>query len=305
MTTPHVVLLIAAPGTGAIDDAAVSRVLDLLFHVTPWGNFSRWLKPQEALEFDVELADAAARTTLVKNLSALLGTAPIDVHVIPSEPRAKALLIADMDSTIIQQECIDEMAAVLGLKPKIAAITDRAMRGELPFEAALKERVGLLKGITTTQLQTVFDQHVTLMPGAKTLVATMKARGAFTALVSGGFTFFTDRVAKAVGFDVSHANILSMTAGALTGTVAEPIQGREAKHAQLLALQKARKLDVQDTLAVGDGANDLDMIRAAGLGVAYRAKPIVAVEAHTSVTHGDLTSLLYLQGFSATDFVTA
>ncbi|MFM2423087.1 MAG: phosphoserine phosphatase SerB [Pseudomonadota bacterium] len=305
MAMPHVALLVAKPGSGAVDDALVTRTLDGLFQSTPWGNFSRWLAPQEAIEFDVEVESEAARKALLAKLKAAVASAPVDAHVIPAEARAKKLLIADMDSTIIQQECIDEMADVLGLKPKIAAITERAMRGELPFEAALRERVALLKGISTADLQKVFDERVKLTPGAKTLLATMRAKGAFTALVSGGFTFFTERVAKVVGFDVNHANSLDMANGLMTGTVAEPIVGREAKRAALESYRTKRGLAPEETLAVGDGANDLDMIRAAGLGVAYRAKPVVAEEAHAGVTHGDLTSLLYLQGYAAKDFVRA
>ena len=191
--------------------------------------------------------------------------------------RRKRLLVADMDSTIIDQECIDEMADVLGLKRRIAAITERAMRGELPFQDALSERLALLAGIWEAQLATVYRRRITLMPGARTLVATMKANGAHTALVSGGFTFFTSRVAAAVGFDANHANTLEFAKGHLTGGVTGPILGREAKLAVLSNVTAGNsQSSPRPTLAVGDGANDLGMIRAAGLGVAYRAKPIVA-----------------------------
>ena len=227
------------------------------------------------------------------------GSLPIDVCVVPADGRRKGLLIADMDSTIIQQECIDEMADMLGLKPRIAAITERAMRGELPFEAALTERLALLAGLAEGDLQRVFDERITLMPGARTLIATMRAAGALTALVSGGFSFFTSRVAATVGFDVNRANTLEVVDGRLTGRVVGPILGREAKLAALEHYRGERGLAAAATMAVGDGANDLAMIKAAGLGVAYRAKPVVAEEAHAGITHGDLTALAVPAGLRA------
>jgi phosphoserine phosphatase len=235
---------------------------------------------------------------------AALAGMPVDVNVVPAAGRRKHLLISDMDSTMIGQECIDEMADMRGLKPKIAAITERAMRGELDFEAALKERLGLLAGLSEADLEAVFTTRITMMPGAATLIATMKQHGAYTALVSGGFTFFTSRVARKLGFDTQRANQLGLSDGRLTGTVVGDILGRAAKRAMLLELAAQRGLPLTDTLAVGDGANDLDMIRASGLGVAYRAKPVVAAEAAASITHGDLTALLYLQGYSRAEFVT-
>jgi phosphoserine phosphatase len=227
----------------------------------------------------------------------------VDINVLPVASRRKHLLIADMDSTIIQQECIDEMADVFGLKPRIAAITERAMRGELDFEAALTERLGLLKGLDDAALERVYAERIILMPGATTLLATMKAHGAFTALVSGGFTFFTSRVAKAVGFDVNRANLLGFAEGRLTGHVIGPILGKAAKLTALREFAALRGLPLSDTLAVGDGANDLDMVKAAGLGVAFRAKPVVAAEARAAIAHGDLTALLYLQGYAKAEFV--
>ena len=217
--------------------------------------------------------------------------------------RRKKLIVADMDSTIIQQECIDEMADVLGIKDKVAAITERAMRGELKFEAALLQRLGLLMGLRESELGRVFEERITLMPGARTLIATMKSDGARTALVSGGFTFFTGRVAKLVGFDEHHSNTLALANGKLTGKVVGPILGREAKLATLQRLSNALRLPAEASLAVGDGANDLAMVKAAGLGVAFRAKPIVAAGASASITHGDLTALLYLQGYKRSEFV--
>jgi phosphoserine phosphatase len=264
-----------------------------------------WLSPGEACEFPLEASELPAARAVRDRIGARLGELPIDVCVVPAAGRRKGLLIADMDSTIIQQECIDEMADMLGLKPRIAAITERAMRGDLPFEAALRERLSLLAGLGVSALQRVFDERITLMPGARTLVATMRAHGAFTALVSGGFGFFTSRVAAAVGFDVNRANELEIVEERLTGGVVGPILGREAKLEALIAYRAARGLKEEATLAVGDGANDLAMIGAAGLGVAYRAKPVVAVEADAGITHGDLTALLFLQGYGRADFAAA
>lgn len=209
-----------------------------------------------------------------------------------------------MDSTIINVECLDELADFAGKKAEVSAITERAMRGELEFEGALRERVAMLKGLPVADLQLAYDQRVRLNPGARTFVRTMAANGARCWLVSGGFTFFTSRVAAAAGFHADRANTLGEAAGALDGTVGEPILGREAKLAALKDQAAALGLDLAETLAIGDGANDLAMIGAAGLGVAYRAKPIVAAEADAKVDHADLTALLYFQGYAAADFVT-
>jgi len=228
---------------------------------------------------------------------------PIDVCVQPADGRRKRLLVADMDSTIINVECLDELADFAGLKAEISAITERAMRGELEFEGALRERVGMLKGLSVTALQQAYDERVRLNPGARTLVRTMAANGARCVLVSGGFTFFTSRVAEAAGFHANRANTLKEADGALTGLVGEPILGREAKLAALTEEAAALGAPLSAALAIGDGANDLAMIQAAGLGVAYRAKPIVAAQAHAKVDHADLTALLYFQGYRADEFV--
>ncbi|MGE0766917.1 MAG: phosphoserine phosphatase SerB [Hyphomicrobiaceae bacterium] len=267
----------------------------------------RWLAPGEAWEALLARAEDADASPLIARVREALGDRPIDVNLVGADlaTRRKQLLVADMDSTIIGQECIDEMGDVLGIKSRIAAITERAMRGELDFEGALRARMALLAGLTEDDLQQVFDRRITLTPGARTVVRTMRANGAFTALVSGGFTYFTSRVAAAVGFEFNRANILEVAAGRLTGRVIEPILGREAKLAALLELADERGLDPGSALAVGDGANDLAMIGAAGLGVAFRAKPIVAAEADAGITHGDLTALLYLQGYCRDEFVTA
>lgn len=217
--------------------------------------------------------------------------------------RRKRLLIADMDSTIINVECLDELADFAGKKAEISAITERAMRGELEFEGALRERVGMLKGLSTDALQQTYDQRVRLNPGARTLVRTMAAHGARCVLVSGGFTFFTSRVAEAAGFHANRANTLTEADGKLTGAVGEPILGREAKLAALNEEAAGLGIPLAETLAIGDGANDLAMIQASGLGVAYRAKPIVAAEAHAKVDHADLTAVLYFQGYASDDFV--
>ena len=218
--------------------------------------------------------------------------------------RRKRLLVADMDSTIINVECLDELADFAGVKAKVAEITERAMRGELEFEGALRERVGMLKGLSLDALQQAYDERVRLNPGARTLVRTMAANGARCLLVSGGFTFFTSRVAEAAGFHAARANTLIEASGALTGQVGEPILGREAKLAALREEAAALGLPPHETLAVGDGANDLAMIEAAGLGVAYRAKPVVAAQADVRIDHADLTALLYIQGYAATEFRT-
>jgi phosphoserine phosphatase len=236
-------------------------------------------------------------------VKAAVGVLPVDFAVQPAEGRRKRLLIADMDSTIIGCECLDELADFAGVKDQVSEITERAMRGELLFEGALRERVGMLKGLSVDALQACYDDRVKLNPGARTLVATMAANGARCALVSGGFTFFTGRVAAAAGFHLNRANTLIEADGKLTGQVGEPILGKEAKLAALVEETAALGLTPADALAVGDGANDLAMIEAAGLGVAYRAKPIVAAQAHAKVDHADLTALLYFQGYKAAEFV--
>jgi phosphoserine phosphatase len=235
-------------------------------------------------------------------LRAAIEGKPIDAIVTKARGRRKALLIADMDSTIIQGETLDELAGFAGIGDKIAAITRRAMNGELDFKAALRERVAMLKGLDIGALEKTWQQ-VRLTPGARELVATMRAKGALTALVSGGFTFFTGKVAALLGFDLHRSNTLLDDGAALTGQVGEPILDRDSKLAALNALAAQRGVRLHATLAVGDGANDLDMIRAAGLGVAFHAKPIVAKEARAKVDHADLRALLFAQGYPASAFV--
>ena len=228
---------------------------------------------------------------------------PVDVNVVACAGRRKKLLIADMDSTIINCECLDELAGVAGIKAKVAAITERAMRGELDFAAALRERVAMLKGLSLGALEQVYAQSIRLNPGAGTLVATMRKQGAYALLVSGGFSYFTRRVAKDAGFHAEQANELLDDGAALTGLVREPILGREAKLAALLKMALDKQMNLADALAVGDGANDLAMIEHAGLGVAYHAKSVVAAAAHARIDHSDLTGLLYLQGYRDEEFV--
>ncbi len=233
---------------------------------------------------------------------AALEASPVDVCVQPWNGRRKRLLIADMDSTIIGCECLDELADYAGLKAEIAEITERAMRGELAFEPALRERVGKLKGLSLDALGRCYAERVRLNPGARTLVRTMAANGARCVLVSGGFTYFTRRVAEAAGFHADRANRLLDDGSALSGGVAEPILGRDAKLQALHEEVAALGVTPAEALAVGDGANDLAMIEAAGLGVAYRAKPVVAAQADARVDHADLTALLYFQGYRSAEF---
>lgn len=251
------------------------------------------------LELQTEIPD---RLLLTQEIQEALRNRQIDVIVQPAANRKKRLLVADMDSTIIGQECIDELADFAGKRAEISEITGRAMRGELDFEGALIERVSMLKGLPASVLEEAYAKKITLNPGARTLVKTMQKFGGKCALVSGGFTFFTARVAAAAGFDAHEANELLIENGALTGDVARPIKGREAKEKALIRLAGDYGFDLSETLAIGDGANDLAMLARAGLGVAYHAKPAVAAAAHARIDHGDLTALLYLQGIPQAEF---
>lgn len=258
-----------------------------------------WLGQSEACEIPFEGEPAPALGAARR----VLGTAPVDAAALPAHGRRKRLLIADMDSTLIEQECIDELAAAVGVGPQIAAITEMAMQGELAFEPALRERVSLLAQVPLAVAEQVLAERVSLTPGARTLVATMHAAGAHTMLVSGGFTLFAEAVAARLGVDEYRANELLHEAGRLTGRVAEPILGRAAKETALTELLPRLGLDLQQVLAVGDGANDAGMVRLAGLGVAFRAKPALRAVADAAVDHGDLTALLYLQGYRRDEFV--
>ena len=238
-----------------------------------------------------------------QQLSELLAEFPIDWVVQEADERCKKALLADMDSTVIQQECIDELAAEAGFGEKVAEITARAMRGELEFEPTLRERVGLLKDLPVSIIDKVLAERITLMPGGRALVATMKANGAYCALVSGGFTQFTSKIAATLGFDENRANTFRVEGDKLAGEVIPPILGRDAKVEALNDVVAKNNLETDDVMAVGDGANDLGMLNLAGSGVALHAKPIVAEQARFRIDHGDLTALLYIQGYRKADFI--
>ncbi|ESR27296.1 phosphoserine phosphatase SerB [Lutibaculum baratangense] len=289
---PSVIVLTGNPAEAALDSSIVDRLArDIGIGAR------RWLMPRVAAEFAVDDG-----TGSLEEARAAVADLPIDANLIPAEGRRKRLLLADMDSTIIGQECIDELADLVGIKTEIAGITERAMRGEIEFEPALRERVALLKGLDLRRIGELLGERISLNPGARTLVTTMRKAGAYTALVSGGFTHFTSVIADRAGFDENSANRLLIEGEFLTGVVEEPILGRAAKRERLEALLRERSLRSDAAIVVGDGANDLDMIRAAGLGVAYHAKPAVAAAAHARIDHGDLTALLFLQGYSQDEF---
>ncbi len=262
------------------------------------GGDARWLEPAVAAEFDIPSVPDN-RWQVWEDLQGLR----VDLIVQATEGRKKRLLLADMDSTMIQQECIDELADEAGVGAHVAGITARAMNGELDFEAALRERVGLLKGLPEAVIERVYQDRITFMPGGKALLATMKAHGGYAALVSGGFTAFTARVAEALGFDENRANTLNAENGALDGTVGMPILGKQAKLDALLEITARLGITPDEAMAVGDGANDLAMLNRAGAGVALHAKPSVAAQCDIRVNHGDLTALLFLQGYARAEFV--
>jgi phosphoserine phosphatase len=260
-----------------------------------------WLA--DGIACDIALRDGTEAETARAAIADVIGAAPIDLVIQDQDTRRKKLLIADMDSTMIGQECIDELAAEVGLKDKVALITARAMNGEIAFEPALRERVALLKGLPISVVDDVITKRITLTPGGIELIATMKSKGYYTALVSGGFTVFTSRIAATLGFDENRANILLEENGYLTGFVAEPILGKQAKVDALEDIAAKLGISPDEAMAVGDGANDLGMLHLAGSGVALHAKPAVAAEARIQINHGDLSALLYIQGYRKTDFV--
>jgi len=291
----HVATLLTNPARPSLSLVTVEAVRNA------WGGGAlRWLCPGEAAEFPLpEVPDN--RWEVWQGLQQL----GVDLVVQQAEGRAKRMLLADMDSTMIQQECIDELADEAGVWERVAAITARAMNGELDFEAALIERVGLLAGLPETVIARVLAERISYMPGGAALVATMKTRGGYTALVSGGFTAFTAGVASHLGFDEHRANTLLIAEGRLTGDVARPILGRQAKVDALVEIARKLGITEAEVMAVGDGANDLGMLGRAGAGVALHAKPSVAAECDIRINHGDLSALLYIQGIARSEFVTA
>jgi len=292
-----VATLICNPANPALD----STIVDGALAVLPSPGTPRWLFDEVAV--DIPFSAERNIHEMEAHLREVRGDHPIDIVVQPIAARRKKLFLADMDSTMIGQECIDELADFVGLKDHVAAITERAMRGEIAFEPALRERVALLKDLPASVVDEVLDKRITLTPGGRQLVMTMRAHGAYTCLISGGFTLFTRKVAGLIGFQENRANELVVADGKFTGEVREPILGRAQKLATLVELTESFDLDAIDTLVAGDGANDLGMIEKAGLGVAYHAKPAVSAAASARIDHGDLTALLYAQGYSREEFV--
>jgi phosphoserine phosphatase len=295
MSSVLVATLIADPAKEPLSEAILDRAAQALNGVER----RRWLDEGVAADLVFTGNLKAKRAALEDSLAG----ESIDVIVQPVAHRRKRLLVADMDSTLIGQECIDELAAVAGIGERVAAITERAMRGEVAFAPALRERVALLAGLPETVIGDVLKERITLNRGARTLVQTMRANGGHVAIVSGGFRQFTGAIRERLGADEDRANTFIIEGGKLTGEVIEPILGQDAKLSALREIAAALGLTLDDTLAVGDGANDLPMLQAAGLGIAYRAKPKVAAGADARVEHTDLSALLYAQGFARKDFV--
>ena len=289
----HILTLISDAAKGLVDDNLMSDIASFLALPPEW----QVLAPSHAAQIKLPTLSQVAQ----EKLRVRYADTAIDL-IITTNNDKKQLLVADMESTIIEQECLDELADKVGIRDKIADITERAMRGELAFEPALRERVKLLQNLPITTLEDIYNESVTLMPGAQTLIATLKQNGTYCALVSGGFTFYAQRIAELLGFDFYQSNNLGIQDERLDGTVIDPILGRSAKAEILEKISSTRGLALSQSIAVGDGSNDLAMIDIAGFGVAFRAKPAVAAAANICVNHGDLTALLYIQGYRKADF---
>jgi len=291
----YFVTLLTSPESASLESSLVENLRNA------WGGGdAEWLAVSEAAEFSVE--------TVPSNqweVWADLQQMGVDLVIQPAEGRKKKMLLADMDSTMIQQECIDELADEAGVGERVKDITAKAMNGELDFEGALDERVGLLKGLPESVINKVLEERITLMPGGKAMLATMKANGAYAALVSGGFTAFTAKVAAELGFDENRANTLLVEDGKLTGKAGRPILGKQAKVDALEDITARLGISESEVMAVGDGANDLGMLTRAGAGVALHAKPSVAAQCDIRINHGDLTALLYVQGYKRDEFVSS
>jgi phosphoserine phosphatase len=296
----HFLVLTADPAGTPLDHSTVAAAEAALAHAGARIDTKAWLAPDIACDLPFTAADPSEA---VRSVRAALDGAAADANVVAAASRRKKLLLADMESTLIENEMLDDLAAMIGIGDEVAEITRRAMNDELDFRDALRERVALLAGLRAERREEA-AREIRIMPGAATLVATMKASGSYAAIVSGGFLLFTRLVRQQLGFDYDEGNDLEIASGSLTGEVREPILNRDGKLNALKRIAHERGLGLSDTLAVGDGANDLPMLMAAGMGVAFRAKPAVAAAARLRVDHGDLTALLYLQGYQQTDFVT-
>ena len=294
----HVATFVSDPARPALNDEMLRRAAQCLPAAQP----PLWLDHAIAADIGFTPSPADNDHMISARLRETLAGMPIDFILQARATRRKKLFVADMDSTMIQQECIDELADFVGLKAHVAAITERAMLGEIAFEPALRERVALLRGLSVDIIAKVVNERITVTPGARTLVRTMRAQGVFTVLVSGGFTLFSQEIAAMIGFDAHRGNVLITENGKLTGSVGEPILGKSAKREALEFFRTMQGVPASETLAVGDGANDLDMLQHAGLGVAFYAKPAVAAAAHARIDHADLTALLYAQGYRRTEF---